>query len=367
MDDEHPLLGLPLLCASDPVLIKFLLTFRYRDELKRGIPAFHALLMDERLALVDDIVSKFTDCAQGSKRYDFQEDIWKKDKNGAYPLHLVFNATKSRELIGKLVDCFPQALRKQDNRGLLPLHHALKCDAPIAIIDLLVDKYPGSVSVETKQGTTALHVAAGHTNSTALMAWVSALFPEAKEKQDHRGWLPMHHAIRHTATVEVIKWFVEMYPDGSETRDIHGSSLIHLACKHRSTVDVIKYLVGELGSEELSALDNNGCIPMHIACRHGSSKDVLTYLIKMNESGMIMPDNRGELPIHKACRGGHIELLETLMDTNPSLVSTCNALNELPILILSKKSGKSEDVLESIEYTEAIWKLLLAHPETVSV
>ena len=79
-----------------------------------------------------------------------------------------------------------------------------------------------------------------------------------------------------------------------------------------------------------------------------------------------MQDNRGELPLHKACRGGHLQLIKELIEVHPPSVSVRNNRNELPIFILCKRSGKDDEVRDSVEYTETIWKLLLAHPETVS-
>ena len=129
----------------------------------------------------------------------------------------------------------------------------------------------------------------------------------------------------------------------------------------------MKYLVEKSGIDVTLSLDNNGCTPLHVACRHDLSTDIFRYLVGLNGSVLTIPDKRGELPLRKACRGGHIQLIKELMILNAPTVSERNDANELPIFILCKRSGKDAAVRESLEYTEVIWQMLLAHPETVSI
>ena len=54
---------------------------------------------------------------------------------------------------------------------------------------------------------------------------------------------------------------------------------------------------------------------------------------------------------------------------NTPTVSEQNSINinELPIFILCKRSGKDKEVRRSMKYTAIVWQLLLAHPEAVSI
>lgn len=73
------------------------------------------------------------------------------------------------------------------------------------------------------------------------------------------------------------------------------------------------------------------------------------------------------MPLHKACRAGRFDIVGYLITKNTASVTVVNHRNELPIHILCSESGKSNDLLQSIEYTEAIFKMLLAYPDPVIV
>lgn len=79
-----------------------------------------------------------------------------------------------------------------------------------------------------------------------------------------------------------------------------------------------------------------------------------------------MKDRLGENPLHKACRGGHLEIIELLLEKDITALRTRNVKGELPLHILARGTGKDSDVLDSVEYTEAIFKLLLSHPEVAA-
>ena len=110
---EHPYLGLPLACAKGLAVFKLLLSIHIGllCNVDDGTPALHAILLDDDTTVKDPIISKFIDFPQVVlKTEDFQGDVLKKDKKGAYPLHLVFGATASMELTCQLIDCYHEAI-----------------------------------------------------------------------------------------------------------------------------------------------------------------------------------------------------------------------------------------------------------------
>ena len=119
----------------------------------------------------------------------------------------------------------------------------------------------------------------------------------------------------------------------------------------------------------LLRLDNNGCTPVHVACRLGCRYDLpyasIRYLIGLDKTVLTMQDKIGQLPIHKACRGGHTLVIELIMATNTSTITSRNDRNELPVFLLCKTTGKERCFLRSKEWTEKIWELLVAHPEAM--
>jgi len=262
----------------------------------------------------------------------------------------------------------------------LPIHFACKEKAPFAVINRLVIIL-GEALVRDVHYTYPLHIVAvvcGKLDTPqvrsitlgknkALLNDLFNYYPAAVEQVDNLGWLPLHHAVRHDAPLEIIQLLVERYPEGVQVTDIQGSTLLHIACRHGSSGSVVNYLTRQLSPEATLAVDSNGFTSLHVACKHGVPLDIFNYLICINSHLLTMQDNRGELPLHKACRGGHLHLIKEIIDLQPASVSVRNNRNELPIFILCKRSGKDDEVRESVEYTETIWKLLLAHPETVSV
>ena len=315
---EHPLLGGPIACARD--LGSFVLLLRlYRkcfSKSARGTPAFHAILQDDTIEVKYQIITRFIEFSQESKTEDFQDDVRTKDKKtGTLPLHLIFGGRNFRTL-------------DSDD----PEIQSFLLETNVQLLKDLIDCYP-----------------------------------RALEEVDNQGWLPLHHAVRHNAPLEMIQLLIDRYPEGIQVADKQGSTVLHIACRHGSDGKVVNYLRNEMGEEGALVADNNGFTPLHIACKHSVPLDIFNYLVDIDNQLLSMQDNRGELPLHKACRGGHLHLIKEIIDLHPPSVSVRNHRNELPIFILCKRSGKDKEVRESVEYTETIWKLLLAHPETVSV
>ena len=262
----------------------------------------------------------------------------------------------------------------------LPIHFACKEKAPFAVINRLVIIL-GEAIVREVHYTYPLHIVAvvcGKLDTPqvrsitlgmnkALLNDLFNYYPAAVEQVDNLGWLPLHHAVRHDAPLEIIQLLVERYPEGVQVTDIQGSTLLHIACRHGSSGSVVNYLTRQLSPEATLAVDSNSFTSLHVACKHGVPLDIFNYLVDIDNQPLSMQDNRGELPLHKACRGGHLHLIKEIIDLHPPSVSVRNHQNELPTFILCKRSGKDKEVRESVEYIETIWKLLLAHPETVSV
>ena len=342
---ELPFFGLPLGCANDIHSFSLLLGIHMRlfGKQKNGTPAFHTLLLDDTLEVKDPIISRFVEFSQlESRTEEFQEDLWTKDKRtGTYPLHLAFGAIshmqkaeypwldKNKGLLTDLINCYPQALEERDNRGWLPVHHALRHNAPLEIIRLLVDRYPGGLQGADVQGSTLLHLVCRYGSSEA-----------------------------------VLKYLVEQGDEITFSPDNDGRTPLHVACRHGKVNVQANHHLKDSNRTVFTMTDNNGCTPLHVASRHGIYHP--NVLVGNQALELAMRDNRGELPIHKACRGAPMWFIRELVLMKPHTVSVRNSMNELPLFILCKRSVDKE-LRESVEYTETIWMMLLAHPETVSI
>ena len=110
--------------------------------------------------------------------------------------------------------------------------------------------------------------------------------------------------------------------------------------------------------------DNSGSLPLHIACAHHDSPSVVQYLIGLDTVTLDAVDHYNNTALHYACRGAKHETITLLMDKYDAVsVSKRNAQKKLPIDLL----WESNEVLdrESVEYTESVFRLLKAYPETM--
>ena len=163
---------------------------------------------------------------------------------------------------------------------------------------------------------------------------------------------------------------------------IPGANILQIACIYRCSVVTIKKVV-EDDPGLLLTLDKCGHFALHTAAKH-ASLEVVQYLVdgiksllpdgahstkavkllaEISKCTLTSKDNFGELPLHKACRVGNMQVVEYLMTKSMASVKTVNSENELAIHVLCNSRGKSRQQLRSVEYTDTIFKLLLANPE----
>lgn len=166
----------------------------------------------------------------------------------------------------------------------------------------------------------------------------------------------------------MIKRLLELNTECVNSTDNQGSTVLHIAARHGLAIESLKLIrskIDRYGDLSLT-LDRNGCSAIHVACRHGISIDSLNQILTIDGS-LWQEDNTSEMPLHKACRGGHLAIIHELLERNISTVQKRNIKGELPVHILAKKAGKSTEILDSVQYTEVIFRLLLSHPEAMSL
>ena len=110
--------------------------------------------------------------------------------------------------------------------------------------------------------------------------------------------------------------------------------------------------------------DQSGAIPLHIACQHHNSAKVVQYLVEHDTTTLDAMDRNGNTALHYACRGAKYETIALLLKKYDAVsVSKRNAQKKLPIELLWE-SNEVED-RESVKYTESVFRLLKAYPETL--
>ena len=147
------------------------------------------------------------------------------------------------------------------------------------------------------------------------------------------------------------------------TPDDNGQLPLHKALQNNVRLCSIKLLV-KGNPSAIRNVDANFAMPLHVACQHHSSAAVIQYLVGLDTSILDAVDRERNTALHYACRGAKYENIALLLEKYDAVsVSKRNAHGKLPIDVLWESSAVEDR--ESIEYTESVFRLLRAYPETV--
>ncbi len=255
---------------------------------------------------------------------------------------------------------------RNDMENGLPIAHAFLTDDEIQDKDRILALQPfgpDERAEEDKKGRTLSHLIFRITKDVELIKR-NLNRPDMLSKQDQDGWLPLHHAMRHNASLETVCFLLDGHLDLLQVTDNVGRTPFHIACCFSGKA-VMKVLL-MIDPELVRVADNMGRTALHHACKSGRSTKTIAFLLKKN-SDITAVDRDGDRPLHMACRRGYAPMIKYLMSKDMAAVYARNNLNELPVQVLSNRNGKKNKMLESTEYTGAIFELLLAYPETVDV
>eukprot|EP00985_Skeletonema_marinoi_P005129 scaffold2201_cov162-Skeletonema_marinoi.AAC.21 len=347
------------------------------------------------------------------------------NNDGQLPLHGLclngqLNETLAIEVLKLFLEKHPEAIRHADNAGNLPIHMASLSARSPEFCRVLIDAYPGSerISEDSGIGMLPLHCAC-FKGTVATVEYLYKLYPDAVNQATTSEFYPIHFALYDCAKrgssdaveivndsnidagILVINALYDAHPEAIETMQLRlkfNVSIIHQkiqtiingllvyarqAKDHRlmSTPDDNGHIPlhtaleknVRLGSAKLlvkgnpvalQSPDNRGALPLHVACEHHDSPSVIQYLVRLDTSTLDAVDREGNTAFHYACRGAKFDTITLLLETYDAVsVSKRNAHKKLPIDLL----WESNEVLdrESVEYTESVFRLLKAYPETV--
>jgi ankyrin repeat protein len=148
------------------------------------------------------------------------------------------------------------------------------------------------------------------------------------------------------------------------TRDENGQLPLHRALRDNVSLGSIKLLI-KGNPSAICNFDDRGMIPLYVACQHHESVSVIEYLIGLNEVTLTTVDREGNTALHHACRGANHTIIALLTEKYGAVsVSKRNAHRQLPIDLLLQNKNEVSDK-ESVQYTESIYRLIRANPETL--
>ncbi|KAK1734147.1 ankyrin repeat domain-containing protein [Skeletonema marinoi] len=346
---------------------------------------------------------------------------------GWMPLHCLCLNRKlddetSMEILKLLIQKCPQAVRHADyDTGFLPVHRACGSRAP-DFCRVLIEAYPGSGRITASNGMLPIHIACT-SNTVATVEYLYKLYPEVIHHKTANGVYPIHFAMKvklqtiggrisllhfacrqqytHPnieAALEMIKVIYDAHPEAIEdsrivstfqyfhqqvqtflntqlaysrqardhrlmmTPDVNGQLPLHTALQSNVRLGSIKLLV-KGNPSAIRTFDRSGLIPLHVACRHHDST-VVQYLVGLDTTTLDAMDREGNTALHCACLGAEFDTIALLLDKYDAVsVSKRNAQKKLPIDILWDSNAVVNR--ESVEYTESVFRLLKAYPETV--
>ena len=90
----------------------------------------------------------------------------------------------------------------------------------------------------------------------------------------------------------------------------------------------------------------------------------MEYLVELDRKTLDVMDIDNNTALHHACRGAKYDTIALLLDKyDAASVSKRNVTGKIPINLLWESNAVRDR--ESIEYTESVFRLLKAYPETV--
>ena len=269
--------------------------------------------------IIKFLVIQDPECISKPVVSDRGDDNNHRQGNDTLPLHIICSRWDKSNVTELLFDLYPEAILVRNGQGKLPF------DIIRAKLDSLPDPETGTVyNIEYQQ------------KMQYLIPFLQTQMNYARQAQDQNvmmppdntGSLPLHNAIRDGAPLGSIKLLVKGNPNAVHVPDGSGVHPLNIA-SYASTVGIVKYLA-ELAPGRLNACDMNRNFPLHHAC-WGGKPEVVSYLLEtpLSSASVSERNANGMLPIHLFCE-----------------FISCHGY-DLP------------------EFTEIIWRLLSAYPETV--
>jgi len=396
-EDEFEQLPLHLICYSRHITVELVqvLVDGYQDATKESdyhgsLPIHHLCENSdaeetEKLGILRILVDAYQESLHTTRNI-----------SQVLPIHIACRY-QSPAFCKMLVDSYPDSLRVEDSTGFLPFH--LACEkGSLETVKYLYESDREYINKSTRSGFHPIHLVISNRNDDQyeitkflLQSDPNCASTKLPTGSGYAGYLPMHLAVVRFASLEAVQLLFDAYPaaiyvkEASSRGGVTPVNLInvrnptvdflqrqeddisrfskndisfplHLAVKSNVTLGVFKYLVERY---QVYWRDNEDKTTLHVACQYGNI-GIVKYLIQHSNDAISVPDADGNYPLHLACREGYCNVVNYLLEVNPVSVSTQNGDKKLPIELLI---GSDCDQ-DSLEYTEAIWRLLVASPPT---
>ncbi|XP_032372062.1 ankyrin repeat and death domain-containing protein 1B isoform X2 [Etheostoma spectabile] len=156
---------------------------------------------------------------------------------------------------------------------------------------------------------TALHYAVAGKNKEAVQLLLQRRVKV--DQKDKYGVAPIHLAAWF-GSLEILKSLVQAGAE-QKVENTEGLNIMHCAAINNHT-EIIEYIMNDLQMKELDKDDQSGHRPFALAAEHGCVEmmDMLTVPYNMDT---MKPNKRGETPLHLAARNGHLDAVQSLLQS----------------------------------------------------
>ena len=296
---------------------------------------------------------------------------------GALPLHFA-SAMNTAATVEYLYKLYPDAINHAATDGHYPIHYAIlgmnRRDDPIAAVDIVQFLLGCDPIVKLQKFGEVMSLlfcacqgVYNDSNIGAALEMIKVIYdahPKAINNNIASSIHEYHQQVRAFINDELV--YARQAKDLRlmTTPDDSGQLPLHIAIRKNATLGSIKLLV-KGNPHAVQSLDNRGSLPLHLAAHHDCTR-VVQYLAGLDTSTLDAVDSEGKTVLHCACRGAKYDTIAMILDKYDAVsVSKRNAQKKLPIDLL----WESNEVLdrESVEYTESVFRLLKAYPETLTM
>jgi len=298
------------------------------------------------------------------------ESLHIRNSGGHLPIHEASSnpGENAADIIKFLLRHDPECISKpvvsnfaSDDDGCLPLH--LVCSSrddtlwDKYVMELLFDLYPEAILIRDEQGQLPIDIVREKLDELPINSVTRRLFNE----EGHQRLQDLVHFLQTQMS------YARKARDDTAMRtpDSNGSLPLHRAIRDNEPLGTIKLLV-KGNSDAINVPDGNGMLPLAIASEV-STVGVVKYLAEFVPYRLNACDVNKNYPLHHAGRGGNCEVVAYLLETpiSSASVSERNSDGMLPIHLFCEHVSKQEVEEDTPEFTETIWHLLTAYPETI--
>ncbi len=346
----------------------------------------------------------------------YPEAVRHTETNGALPIQLAAGqGSKSPEFCSMLIEAYPGSERMADSNRTLPFHIACGIGR-VATAEYLYQLDPESINVTDGGGAYPIHHAIMRLKSgnpatsiemvqflldcdlnvasLKMLEIFSPLFMVCVLEHSGVNVAPimsvvlkvlhlLYDAYPEAIEDNAIEGFLDGFPEEIQsfvnsqltyahqardstlmnTPDVNGQLPLHSALCDNVSLGSMKLLV-KGNRDAVRVSDHCGWLPLHLAILNYDSTTVVDYFVGLDSNTLTAVDMGGNTALHYACRCAKYDTIVLLLEKYDAVsVSKTNGHNKLPIHLLLESNANSRE--GDTKYTESIFRLLRAYPDTV--